>query len=232
MQKTIILLAIAAFSLNSSKLFSQVDDSQTGAWYMYFWNTTVKQGPWGFQGDIQYRNWDILGDLEQLLLRGGLTYQPRTAPVKFTLGYAYISTGAFGAETTTVPESRIYQEALLPQNPGGRFFITHRFRFEQRFVDDQDFRTRFRYALFLNVPLNKADLSPGAVYLALYNELFINGQRGIGDGRTVELFDRDRVYGGLGYSISKGLRAQAGYLQQITDVWSKGQLQFSLHHQF
>ena len=31
------------------------------------------------------------------------------------------------------------------------------------------------------------------IYLALYNEIFINGQRDIGNDATVEIFDRNRV---------------------------------------
>ncbi|MDN5201920.1 DUF2490 domain-containing protein [Fulvivirgaceae bacterium BMA10] len=232
MKKLLIIVAIAVFNLLPQKLFSQIDEDQLGAWYMYFWNTSIKESAWGFQGDIQYRNWDLIGDLEQLLLRGGLTYQPNNTPVKFTLGYGYVSTGEFGSGTNTVTESRIYQEALIPQKLGGRFYVTHRFRFEQRFVESQDFRTRWRYNVFLNVPLNKKDLQPGAVYIAFYNELFINGQRNIGDGRMVELFDRNRTYGALGYSVKEGLRVQFGLMRQKTNSWSKKQLQLSLHHKF
>ena len=35
------------------------------------------------------------------------------------------------------------------------------------------------------------------LYLALYNELFINGQRDIGNSNSVELFDRNRAYAAL-----------------------------------
>ena len=209
---------------------TQFDEGQMGAWYMYFWNTTIKESNWGFQGDVQYRNWDVIGDLEQLLLRGGVTYQPNNTKAKFTLGYANITTGAFGDESSTVNESRFYQEALLPQKIGSRFYLTHRFRFEQRFVEDQDFRTRYRYNIFLNIPLNQADLSKGAVYLAFYNELFINGQRSIGDNRKVQVFDRNRFYGALGYSIGQNLKTQFGFMQQSTNNWKKTQLQLSLHH--
>ena len=224
--------AILAFTVLSLDSFGQIDENEMGTWYMYFWNTTINDGPWGFQGDVQHRNWDIIGDLEQLLLRGGLTYQPQNTQVKLTLGYAFILTGEFGSGNATSQESRIYQEALLNQKVGGRLYLTHRFRYEQRFVEDQDFRTRLRYNLFLNIPLNRKDLQPGAVYLALYNELFINGQRGIGDGREVELFDRNRTYGALGYSVVKGLRVQAGFMRQVTDNWGKGQIQLSAHHTF
>ena len=75
-------------------------------------------------------------------------------------------------------------------------------------------------------------MEKGTIYLALYDELFINGQRDIGNGRTVEIFDRNRLYGGVGYFISEGLRVQLGIMDQTTDLWSKDQLQFSVQHQF
>lgn len=232
--KQILMIGTLSILLSyPTQSFSQtIDGDQLGAWYMYFWNTTLKESKFGFQGDIQYRNWNIAGDLEQLLLRGGLTYQPEGTKVKLTLGYGYIATGAFGDSDATTEESRIYQEALLPQKIGQRLYITHRFRYEQRFVDNQDFRTRYRYNLFLNLPINQTDLTKGAVYLALYNELFINGQRDIGDGRTVELFDRNRFYSAIGYSIQDNMRVQGGVMMQTTDNWEKTQLQLSLHHKF
>lgn len=210
--------------------FAQVDEDQMGGWYMYMWSTTFGESKFGLQGDFQYRNWDLIGDLEQLLLRGGFTYQPTDTPIKFTLGYGNITSGAFGDSQETSSESRIYQEALLSQKVGKRFYLRHRFRYEQRFVEGQDMRTRWRYAIFMDVPLNKTDTGKGAIYLALYNELFINGERGIGQGRSVTVFDRNRTYGALGYGLSNRLKIQVGYMQQNSDAVRKGQLQFSLHH--
>lgn len=215
------------FSLNA-----QVDESQTGAWYMYFYNHQFKESQWGIQGDFQYRDWQGLGDLEQLMLRSGLSYTPKNSGVMFTLGYANIITGQFGDSDDTFAENRIYQEALFSQKLANRFYITHRFRYEQRFVEDQDFRTRYRYNLFLNVPLNKKELSPNAIYAALYNELFINGETDIGDNRSVELFDRNRTYLGLGYVLNPTIRFQLGWMNQKTVNWGKGQLQLSMHHNF
>ncbi|MCP9199137.1 DUF2490 domain-containing protein [Gramella sp. GC03-9] len=231
MKKAIILAGFLSLFISNTAQ-SQIDEDQTGAWYMYFWNTSFGESQWGLQGDAQYRNWNLGGDLEQLLLRGGLTYSPKNANIKFTLGYANITTGEFGDGNETVSENRIYQEALLPHKLTDRFYLTHRFRYEQRWVEDQDFRTRYRYNLFLNVPFNQKNLGKGAVYLALYNEIFINGEREIGDGREVELFDRNRFYSALGYAIKDNLKVQAGYMTQTTDAWTKGQIQLSLHHSF
>lgn len=225
------LLILCLFTASLSTM-AQVDESQTGAWYMYFYNHQFKDSEFGIQGDFQYRDWQVLGDTEQLLLRSGFTYKPKDAGVMFTFGFANITTGEFGDSDETSNENRIYQEALIPQKIGNRFYITHRFRYEQRFVEDQDFRTRYRYNLFLNVPLNNTELAPKAYYVALYNELFINGQEGIGDGRSVSLFDRNRTYLGMGYVLNPKIRFQLGWMNQKTDNWGKGQLQFSMHHNF
>lgn len=211
---------------------ADIDEDKLGAWYMYFFNRSSGEGNWGFQGDVQYRNWNLGGDLEQLLLRGGLTWTPDSRNITLTLGYANITSGVFGSDDSTSTEHRAYQEALLPQRIADRLLLRHRFRFEQRWVDGQDFRTRYRYALFADIPLNRKDLKRGAWYLAFYNELFINGQRDIGDGRSVEYFDRNRFYGAVGYSISDRLRLQGGYMYQYAEAFRKGQLQLSLHQAF
>ena len=218
--------------LLSQSVYSQIDDDKMGAWYMYFFNTTFNDGPWGVQGDVQYRNWNLGGDLEQLLLRGGLTYQGKDSNIKFTLGYGNITTGVYGDSKDTSSESRIYQEALYPVKFGKRFYTNHRFRYEQRFVEGQDFRTRYRYNLFLNIPLNNEAITPKTYYIALYNELFINGQRDIGDNRSVAFFDRNRFYSGIGYVIKPGYKVQLGVMKQTTNTWAKRQLQFSFHHSF
>ena len=110
--------------------------------------------------------------------------------------------------------------------------LTHRFRYEQRWVEEQDFRTRYRYNFFINVPLNNTALVKNTYYFAFYNELFINGQRDIGNGNSVQFFDRNRTYLGLGYKINSKMRVQLGWMEQTTNAWQKGQLQFSLHHNF
>ena len=209
--------------------FSQsVEESKTGAWYMYFYNLKINESRWGVQGDFQYRHWNLFGDMEQLLLRSGLTYNPKDTNVLFTLGYANITTGTPGEIDDTFNENRIYQEALIPQKISKRFFINHRFRYEQRWVEDQDFRTRFRYNLFLNVTLNDTDFNKGTFYAAFYNELFMNGERTNGNVE-LDLFDRNRTYFGLGYVLSKSSRIQLGWMRQESNSWTKGQLQFSLH---
>ncbi|MFC6267138.1 DUF2490 domain-containing protein [Frigoriflavimonas asaccharolytica] len=230
MKKITTLLLLFAISIKAYSQNTKQDD--VGAWYMYFYSTKFKDSRFGIQGDVQYRNFNLGGDLEQLLLRSGITYNPKDTNVTLTLGIANITSGVLGENNDTSSETRIYQEALLPQKVGERFYFSHRFRYEQRFVENQDFRTRFRYNLFLNVPLNKKALMKDAVYIALYNELFINGEKNIGNNKTVGVFDRNRFYAGLGYGITDKVRVQVGFMNQSTENNGKDQLQLSLHHSF
>ncbi len=139
-----ILLAFFSLIMNISYAQQGPDEDQLGAWYMYFFNKSFEKSQFGIQGDYQFRYWDFGGDLEQVLLRTGVTYRPKNADILFTLGYGNITSGTFGERTSTTTESRVYQEALFTQKIGSRFLLTHRIRSEQRWVEDQDFRTRNR----------------------------------------------------------------------------------------
>ena len=94
MKKLVFSLFLSALSVVS---FAQSgpDEDQLGTWYMYFYNKPFKNSQFGIQGDLQLRLWSPVSDLEQLLLRSGLTYTPENANILFTLGYAHIDTTFF-----------------------------------------------------------------------------------------------------------------------------------------
>ena len=217
-------ILIAGLFVASKPSAAQINEKQIGSWWMYFFNHHQAHKRFGFQGDVQLRNWGLAEDLEQLMLRGGASFSPIGKKWKFTQGYAHISTGKFGKSTAIFGENRIYQELLVPSKLGTRFYFNHRFRFEERFIDNQDFKTRFRYNLFLNISLSQSAFTKHVFYAALYNELFLNTQK--------EAFDRNRFYAALGFVIKEDLKTQFGIMQQSTQNWTKNQFQLSLHHNF
>ena len=216
--------SVLLFLFISNQISAQTT-SDLGAWYMYFGGIKFEESQWGIHGEAQYRNHNIIGDLEQLLLRTGLQYHLKDNSATFTLGYGNITTENEGEPDNTFYENRIYQEALLRQDIYS-VNLNHRFRYEQRFVDTQSLRTRFRYALFINIPLTQKKFAPGGFYIPVYNEIFINGE----ERGNIEYFDRNRLYLGLGYVLKNYLKAQVGVMEQSTRNSSKTQLQFSLHH--
>jgi hypothetical protein len=228
MRKLATLLALLA----TQSANAQVDENQLGAWYIYSWNKLLEDSNLGFEGDAQHRNWDIGGDLQQILIRAGVRWQPEGSRNSYTFGIAHVTTGAFGPSNEKFREKRIYQQALLPRTLGDKVFLTHRFRFEQRWIDGLDFRTRLRYYFGINYPFNQDTLGRGAIYLSFYNELFVNLERDIGRGLRVDYFDRNRLYLAAGYSVRDNVRLQFGYMRQDTSLVDKGQLQFNLIQSF
>lgn len=226
MLKSLLSVACTAL-LFTTTVHAQFDEDQLGGWYVYQWTKNPNAAGIGLQGDFQHRNWDRGGDIEQLLGRAGLTWTPEGSTVKYTFGAAWVHSEAFGPGSSASQEVRLYQEALWSQRLATRNFLTHRLRFEQRDVEGQDLRTRLRYLIGYNRPLNQDTLTRGAIYLALTNEIFVNLERGIGRGRSVDWFDRNRAYVGLGYSMTDRLRLQFGYLEQTLDATRKGQLQLN-----
>ena len=202
------VLYILVFSLISFGVQSQ--ESGPGNWLIYIGSKQLNS-KWNFHHEVQYRNYNAIGDLEQLLLRTGLGYNIGKKS-NLLLGYGYINSENYTGndeEKFTVEEHRIFQQLITKQNLG-KVALQHRYRFEQRFVES-DFKTRFRYFLSMNIPLKNPKY-----YLSAYNESFLNGSSSV--------FDRNRIYGGLGYKFSKGIKMELGYMNQVFETASRDQI--------
>lgn len=205
-----ISMAVLAFMLALPYLLN-AQDSNFGNWLIYIGNKKINS-KWNIHNEVQYRNYDAIGDLEQLLLRTGLGYTFNEAKNNVLLGYGYILSENYVNNTNdkiSVNEHRIFQQFISNQNIGN-VKLSHRYRFEQRFVED-DFKMRFRYFLSLNIPFKKS--SP--FYFSAYNEIFLNTKSSI--------FDRNRLYGGIGYQLSGNIRLEAGYMNQFFETSSRDQ---------
>ncbi|MGB3775230.1 MAG: DUF2490 domain-containing protein [Leeuwenhoekiella sp.] len=224
-----LLLILSSFFL---KVNAQDTNGQLGAWYNYNWTIKFGESRFGAMGDFQYRVYDVANDFQQLILRGGISYAPKNSGVTLLAGYSYFNSGAFGDPDPQTYEHRLYQDFLLSQTLWDRVFVGHRFRLEERFVENQDFRTRFRYFIAARVPVNQKTLAKNAIFFVVNNEVFVNAQKNIGDGRTVPLFDRNWLAGGLGYSFSDNARFELTYIRESTEAYNKGQLWVSLFHTF
>lgn len=135
-------------------VLSIAQDSNFGNWLIYFGNKQFNS-KWNLHHEVQYRNYNALGDLEQLLLRTGLGYN-LSESTNLLMGYGYILSENYLGDTddkVKINEHRIYQQ-LITRQKFKRLSIQHRYRFEQRFVED-DFRLRFRYFLGLNLALSQ-----------------------------------------------------------------------------
>lgn len=194
-------------------------------WLIYFGNTKIRDTKFSIHQEVQLRDYQLIGDHNQTLIRVGAQYQVKPY-LQTTVGYGFIYTEDQGIPKNSFIENRIYQEALFSHNIK-KSRLRHRLRLEERFIEHQDFRGRFRYSLFADVPLTNKDFSKGGVYVALYDELFLN----ISDDSSIKFYDRNRAYAGLGYKVSNNLGVQLGYMRQnVGSQVGTNHLLLSFHH--
>jgi len=212
----IFFVFIVALSITPVKINAQ--NSEIGNWFIYFGNQRIDKR-WNWWNEVQYRNYNFIGDLRQLVFRTGLGYNLTENNNNVLLGYAYIYSEPYTPGTskkTSNSSNTIYEQFITRQN-FGRVFIQHRYRIEERFFVN-DFGMRFRYFLSFNIPLNNEVIEHKVVYLSAYNEIFLRSK--------VPVFDQDRIYGAVGYAISNYLRLETGLMYQIFENENKLQFQF------
>lgn len=192
-------------------------DSNLGNWLIYFGNKKIDD-KWNWHHEVQYRNYNAIGDLEQLLLRTGVGYNLSENNNNLLLGYGFIQSENYiggSDDKLSVAEHRIYQQFITRQKFGSISF-QHRYRFEQRWVEDSDLKVRFRYFLSLNVALNNKDVIDDTWYLSAYDEIFLNTKANI--------FDRNRLYFGIGYKLNKTAKFELGYMNQFLNGRKRDQI--------
>ncbi len=209
MKKILVLTILLSFSAVSQ-------ERDFGNWLIYFGDKKINE-KYNVHHEIQYRNFNFLGDTEQLLLRTGLGYNLTDSNNNILLGYAFIYNEPYLTNSdlkTNFNEHRVYQQFITRQS-FGRLSLQHRYRFEQRFLED-DFRLRLRYFLSLNFALNKPKMADNTFYVSAYNEIFANTQQ--------NYFDRNRLYGGIGYRFTSKLRTEIGVMNQTNATVFRNQL--------
>lgn len=196
---TLLLVLINSLTIQAQ----ETGEDDLGAWYMLFTNNRVSE-KLSIHAEVQYRNYEFADNFNQLLLRTALNYHISDNAMA-SLGYGFISTDPTFPEPDgeeNISEHRIYQQFVL-RNSVGKFKFSHRYRLEQRFIDNplsgNDTQHRARYFLRVTYPLNEK------WFLTAYDEVFINLQEPI--------FGQNRLYGAVGYNFSKNLSTQMGYLK-------------------
>ncbi len=205
-----IKMAVFVFVL-TLPFFIHAQSSDFGNWLIYIGNKKINS-KWNIHNEVQYRNYNAIGDLEQLLLRTGLGYSFNENKNNLLLGYAYILSENYiddSKNKQSINEHRIFQQFISKQQIG-RLVLNHRYRFEQRFVEDE-FKMRFRYFLGFNLPFK----TNSKWYLSAYNEIFLNSKS--------QVFDRNRLYGGLGYMFNTNIKFEAGYMNQFFETSNRDQ---------
>lgn len=199
-------------------------DHNAIGWYVY--NGDHKVGDrWAIHTEYQWRRVDLIRTWQQSLARLGVV-RTLTDRVKLGAGYTYFVTYPFGRYPQAdlgapYPEHRLYEDIQL-KDTYGRLDLTQRFRLEQRWlatlseqdprrVADWEFQHRIRYQLAGEFPLAGATIDAGELYLTGFDELFIGFGRNVGQN----IFNQNRLAGGLGYQFRDNVQLELTYLNQV-----------------
>jgi len=244
--KKISLLILFVFIVNFSAWSQKNISKQTNGWYMYFGNHKLTNKV-SLHTEYQWRRSDVVKHWQQSLSRIGIDYK-LSPTVMATAGYGYIVTFPYGDQPITFKshEHRIWQQLILTQS-SGRFFFNHRFRLEQRYLENRlnlgngssikdgyTYRNRARYRFLINFPLNNSVMEKGTLFASVYDEVFLQ----FGPNFDRNYLDQNRLYGALGYMFSSNANIQLGYLNHFVikgnglDAENNHTVQVSLTYNF
>jgi hypothetical protein len=190
---------------------------------MYFGNHRLSE-QWGIHTEYQWRRSDLFNDWQQSLLRLGVDYYTKQN-AQFTAGYGWIRSYKYGEQPIAhnFNEHRIWEQFTV-KNKVGRVELHHRYRLEQRFLEQWKIndagaysldgfvlRHRVRYRFMATVPLSRKELADNTLFLSVYDEPFLGFGKGIGKN----ILDQNRLYAAIGWRFNKDFNIQLGYMNQI-----------------
>lgn len=180
--------------------------------YNLFLSSTYNFTPVTFQGkSIPSRD-------TQLYLQPSVIYK-YSPNLNLGLGYAYQKNNPLSQDFSD--ENRIWQQVLFSNGLGvGR--MTHRFRFEERFIHDRTtgdtpLSTRARYQLGYSMPLEGRELDPGEFYLNMFNEVYLSLA-----GKKNATYSENWTYAGVGYLIPGVGKLEIGPVFQTAVIDTSG----------
>jgi len=212
---TALLVGLSSFSYGQTAIHNN-------AWVMYFGNHRLTDNL-GIHTEYQFRRNEGFKNWQQSLLRIGADMYLKDGAM-LTAGYGWIVSFPYGEQPISLKfnEHRIWQQFIMQQQQG-RVYFHHRYRLEQRFLEnrkldasdksvvtDHRFRQRARYRIMASIPLNHSTLQDKTLFLALYEEAFVQ----FGKGVKANTLDQNRLYAALGWRFNRNFNIQAGYLNQ------------------
>ncbi len=220
----VALVAALLFTMLPSHA-QRVTDPNAHLWISH-WGDHRFNKRWSFHTEAHWRRAEMGRIWQQLLLRPALNFHLNDQ-VMFTVGYSYYINYPYGDYPIEFQnwEHHLWQQVQLTQ-PLGRVKVQHRFRMEERSIagmkadandpangvlDRYTYQSRFRYRVWLTLPLGKHDNVERGVFTAnFYDEVFLN----FGDSQRLDYINQNRISALLGYQVCKPLNVMAGYLYQ------------------
>ncbi|OON66926.1 DUF2490 domain-containing protein [Hymenobacter sp. CRA2] len=165
---------------------------------------------WGGYAEVQARSNGLLRQYFYHEVKAGVSYDLDPNFTFMVAGGRYSTSDYQDLGTGPLNvEKRLWEQLVLNQYMK-RLKVEHRYRVEQRWFsyrgDSTGFRQRLRYRLNAFLPLNAPTITAKTFFLSAYDEIFLNPKGPV--------FERNRVYAGIGYQFNKHVVLQLGWVNQ------------------
>ncbi len=167
------------------------------------------------KNESHFRRTNFLENWQQILIRPSIHYKLDKS-VDLSVGYTYAKNFR---QNINFVENGTWEQFMLTQHHGKSTF-KHRFRLEQRFIDQvikqadnsygigsTDFKMRLRYRFTWGIPLFKVSENKHVSFTA-FDEVWLNTNKGI----KPKSLNQNWFYVGLSYPIFKNASIGMGYL--------------------
>ncbi len=199
---------IVCFTISSLFAFAQSNDfqGQLGTWNVLSLRKDLNE-KWEIYSEAQLRSLSFYNEFHYYEVKAGMQYNLDSV-FSVLAGAGSYNTYSAG-ESFNLPiqnrEIRSWLELRMKQQLR-RLAFDHRYRAEQRFTSN-GYRNRFRYRLSLTIPINNPEIKVGTYFIQAWNEMFFTDRE--------PFFERNRLYIGGGYRLTKELTFQTGYIHQF-----------------
>ena len=191
-----------------------------GTWSSYSTTLRGTSSRMSSLGEVQLRSHRVLSDFNQVLVRLGAVYAVPRGP-RLMQGVVVSRTGERGPSNRGTTEFRLHQDATFAATVS-RVRLSQRLRVEERWIGDAPLLIRGRAQLTAVVPIS----GDGPFDLSASVEPFLRGP-----GRGAEpVFDRVRLYSGLGVRLSPALTVRGGLVLEQSAAGPDWQALISVHH--
>ncbi len=206
-------LTVCLLASSARGLFAQTSTTNPAPWGTWLIGTVQMSGgekKWGGFAEVQSRSNSLGREFFYSEIKGGISYDLNPNFTATLAGGRYATYDYQALEDGPLnTEGRLWQQLVINQFLS-RLRFEHRYRVEQRWFKFRDgtypYRNRIRYRFYGFLPLNKPTIKAKTVFLAAYDEIFLNPK-----GPT---FERNRLYGGVGYQLDKHWVFQLGWVNQ------------------
>ncbi len=210
------------FVLSSGLIYGQSNTTHQTLYWIRYYNQTQLSSTYTLHFEVDERRL-INPDIQFQIFSHLHLHRRFSKLIDIAAGFTYAATNSSKNRDLAVPELRPFQEINFAQQIFQKIQLQFRYRFEQRFVHNNDkieltdgYAFSFRHRLRLQGSMNVRKFESGKTIIAKLSDEIMLSQ-----GSTVpNLFDQNRIYTGVEFQFNKKWSIELGYLNQYQSASS------------